>query len=220
MGESHHMAGWAQKLGITPQTFANRMAQHRSDPVAHPVIKVFAPAQDPLENLRKRRRRGPGKVAKKYQYTAGGKVFTHTADEWTDLLGISRNTFYSRIKAFTHDPRSYPLSWVFRCKPDAPFANPTTRRSTVPPMTAVQHAELMQALDEIDAGREPTLLTKPRIVFADPIPLAVPITPAGKVRDKAFDQPHHGHADEIEGEPATEPVKPKLAPVTVLDFDD
>jgi hypothetical protein len=235
LGETHVMAVWAQKLGLTSQSFANRMALHRSDPGAHPIEKVFAPAQDPLENLRKRRRRGPGKVAKKYQYTVKGKVFTHTANEWTNLLDLSRNTFYSRIRAFEHKPQSYPLSWVFRCKPNAPFANPALRKSTPSRMTDIEKAKLAADLAQLDADF--LAHVKP----AAPV-FVVPGEPGSleqynnalalaKSRDKAFDQPQHGHiwqpptgkvreAHLPASDPATEAVKPKLPPVTVLDFDD
>lgn len=68
-------------------------------------------------------RAGPGRTPTQYMYTIRGVSYTHTAFEWTHLLGLKdRNTFYNRLKSHKADPRGHPLTWVFRHAPDAPIA--------------------------------------------------------------------------------------------------
>ena len=123
-GEKHTVGQWAKKLGIEPVTFRNRMSEHRRAPDRMTIEAVFTPGP-----VRPKGRTGPGRTAKIYQYKHNGKVYAMTANEWSFQLDLrSRDTFYNRIKSFERNPRVYPLSWVFRCAPSAPWAKRNAQR--------------------------------------------------------------------------------------------
>ena len=197
-GEKHTVAAWAQKLNITPATFRNRMAAHRRAPSEMPITSVFSPNVDTRP---KRSKGGPGRVAKIFQYKHGDKVYAMTANEWSFQLGLSsRDTFYNRIHNFQNNPRLYPLSWVFRCKPNAPWAKRSAQRFAEPAPIAVDEQARILAVVRAELGdiNAPTSSTETlqRAVIA---PEARPqLSAAGEV---------------------AEDVRPKLAPVTVVPDD-